>query len=148
MKRGFGFTMLELLIVMAVVGIITAVGAVSASTILKRSQEGSSLRTFQHSIWQAAGLSSSRGVIITLNKSGQTLSIKNQKSGATLRSFKLASGVSTNLPDGEVIKFLPPGEIDEVSYQNLPSPISISTSHENYSLLVSIIGEAKVVQNQ
>ncbi|MCA9840072.1 MAG: type II secretion system protein [Trueperaceae bacterium] len=146
MRPRSGFTMLELLIAMTILGVIFSVGGISAYTILKRSQENSSLNSIQHSIWQAAGLSSSRGIVTTIVKSGQTLSVKNESSGATLRSFKLADGVQTNFPEGEVMRFLPPGEISEESYQNLPSPITLSTSNGNYTMLVSVIGEAKVVE--
>ncbi len=143
-----GFTMLELLLAMAIIAILGSVVALNGRNILQGSEEESGVKAIQQSFWQGATAAASRGTIVTLNRSGNTLTLEKESTGETLRTFNFPKGVTTNLPQGEILTFLPPGELEEQSYLDLPSPITVGTSKNKYELLVTIIGEVKVIQEQ
>ena len=65
-----------------------------------------------------------------------------------LRSYTLPEQVSINFPEGEVVRFTPPGKIDEDSYDALPSPITLSMEAHHYNVTISTIGEVKVEASQ
>ena len=146
-RASLGMTLVELLIVIAVISIIFAIGAIQGRRALNNSQEGASIKAVQQSVWQAATAASSRGRETTLNLEGRNIVIRLDGSNDEIRRFELADGVSTNLPTGEFLRFLPPGEISQASYDALTQPITITTSKGTYALSLSLIGETRVETN-
>lgn len=138
-----GFTLIELIVIVAITGIILGIGTINGRRTLQNSEENASINTIQQSIWQAATSASARGSIITLNRNGTDLTL-NLPNGDIVRNFELSDSVSTNLPEGVVLTFLPPGEIQQSSYDNLSQPITITTSKGSHNLRVSLIGEVVV----
>ncbi len=140
-KRQNGFTLIEIIIIMAITLIILGIGALSGRNALQNSQERNSLEAIKQSIWQGASSASARGAIVLLKRSGTKLSLVNEATNKVIRTYDLSSHVSTNLPSGTVLKFLPPGEIEQASYNALTKPIVVTTSKGSYNLSVSMIGE-------
>lgn len=144
-RRERGFTLLELLIVLAIVGIVAALAVGNGRRIVSNQQNQASLAAFQQSVWEGATAAAARGVDTKLVRDSGGLRIVDGKSGAVLRSFAIPSGVATNIPSGDVLVFTPPGKVDASSLAALPSPLTMTVNGHTYTLKISIIGEVKVV---
>lgn len=140
-KRTAGVTLIELLMVVAIVGILGGVGFVSGRAIIRGQQQRSGVASFQQSIWQGATAAASRGIRTELVRSGQELRIRDADSGAILRSFELPAGVTSNLPQGTSLVFTPPGKVDAATLAALPDPLTLSANGTTYHATVSLIGE-------
>lgn len=138
-----GFSVVELLIVLAIVGTLAGVGFVFGRQILQGQENRSAINTVQQSVWQGATAAASRGITAELFRNGRVLQVRNQATSAVIRSFELPPDVVFNLPDGASLVFTPPGKIDLGSMANLPS-LTLQANGKTYSLQVSLIGEVKV----
>lgn len=138
-----GFSVVELLIAVAIIGVLAGVGFVSGRQILQGQQNRSAINTIQQSVWQGATAAASRGITAELFRNGRVLQVRNQATSAVIRSFELPPDVVFNLPDGASLVFTPPGKIDLGSMANLPS-LTLQANGKTYSLQVSLIGEVKV----
>ena len=145
-RRRQGFTLLELLVVIAVLGIAAGIGTINARAVLDTQRERSSLDTFQQSIWQGATSASARGVPVELRLQGDELVLIALERGGErrLRAFELHPDVSLGLEDGMVLEFAPPGRVTLESYRALPDPFVLKTSEHEFRLEVSTIGEIRV----
>ena len=143
-RRIVGFSVLELLIVLAVLGIIGGIVAVSGRSILGGQQQRAAVNSVRQSVWEGATAAASRGASIELVRSGGTLELKDVASGAVIRTFEIPSSVTTNLPSGQVLLFTPPGRVDLTTLTNLPDPLTMTVNGRTFTLEVSVIGEVKV----
>ena len=128
----------------AVLGIVLTIGVVNGRKMLRGQEERASLATFQQSVWQGATAAAARGRRTELLRQGERLVLREMTSQAVIRSFDLATTVTTNLPSGQFLVFDPPGKIDSTSLAALPRPLTMSTENQTYALTVSLIGEVKV----
>lgn len=143
-SRESGITLIELLIVIAILAIIFGIGIFNARGALESRQESAAIKTVSQMVWQGATAASARGRIVTLNRDGHTLRLLDGDS--VIREDDLPRGVSTNLPGGTVLVFSPPGKItDESLSALLDSSPWIRTSDTLYDLEVSLIGEVRAV---
>ena len=139
-----GFTMLEILIAVAIIGIVAGVGVINGRKMAQRQNQNAAARSIQQLFWQGATGAASRGVEVTLERNNKVFTLERSDNSEVLRSFTLPEQVSINFPEGEVVRFTPPGKIDDDSFDALPSPITLSTEAKNYTVSISIIGEVKV----
>ena len=131
----------------ALIAIVGSVAIVNGNRTIQNSEERNAINTIRQSIWQGATGASARGVITSLNKSGSVLTLENESTNTIIRTFELASNITLNVTDGELLRFLPQGEVDETSYNSLPSPVTLSTANKTYTVTISLIGETKVEAN-
>jgi len=138
-----GFSLVELLIVIAIVGVLAGIGFVSGRSILQGRQNRAAINTIQQSVWQGATAAASRGLTAELYRNGRVIQVRNQATGAVIRSFELPADVAFSLPDGPTLVFTPPGKIDLSSLVNLPE-LTLEANGDQYTLQISLIGEVKV----
>ena len=135
-----GFTLRELLIVLAIIGVLATVGITSGAGIARRQAAQGAIATFQQSVWQGATLAASRGQTIELRRSGDELHLVGTRTGNTLRTYELPAGVDIPVSN-PILSFLPPGKVDTTSLNNLPDELVINTGEGRYELTISLIGE-------
>lgn len=143
MRRANGITLLELLVVVAIIGVVAGIGVFNGLRALQGQQEQAAVRSIQQSIWQGATAASARGVETELVRDGRQLLVREVVSGRTLRREELPAGVSTNLPTGQVLRFTPPGQIARTTLAALPEPLWVQITDRRYRLRVSLIGEVR-----
>jgi prepilin-type N-terminal cleavage/methylation domain-containing protein len=146
-KKQQGFSLIEILIVIAIIGILAGIAFVSGRQILRGQQEIAAPSVVQQSVWQGATGAASRGISIKLMKAGSVLKLVNAADDKEIRRFEFSDEVTTNIPEGQVLLFLPTGKVDTASLAALPQPLTITTSNNTYKLTVSLIGEVKVEVN-
>ena len=140
-----GITMLELLIVIAIIGIIGGISFISGNEIARRQSAQGAISTFQQSVWQGATMAASRGTTIELRRDGQELRLTHGISGETIRRYELPAGVDIPVQN-PILRFLPPGKIDQATLNSLPDNLVISTSEGRYGLEISVIGEVQATR--
>ncbi len=139
-----GFSLLELLIVLAILGIAFSLAAIGGRGILQRSAERSAVGTVQQAVWQGATIAAARGFRTELVRDGTVLNVRRLADGEVLRSFELDPGATLNLDDGQVLVFTPPGSVLESSLDALPDPVTVVAAGDSYELEISLIGEVRV----
>jgi prepilin-type N-terminal cleavage/methylation domain-containing protein len=141
--RQNGFSIIELLVVLAIIGVVVGIGVFNGLRVLQGQQERAAVRSIQQSIWQGATAASARGVETELVRNDRQLLVREVVSGRTLRREELPAGVSTNLPAGQVLRFTPPGRVAIATLRALPEPLVVEASGRRYQLRVSLIGEVQ-----
>jgi len=140
-----GFTLLELLVVIAIIGIVAGIAVMAGRPVVRAQAEEAAFRTLQQSVWQGATMAASRGVRTQLTYAGSTLTVVNQTSGETIRTFDLPEAASLNVPSGTtLLEFTPPGKVDLASLAALPNPFTISSNGRTQDVQVSLIGEVRL----
>jgi prepilin-type N-terminal cleavage/methylation domain-containing protein len=139
-----GFTLLELLVVLAVLGVVFGLVAISGRAIAQRASERSVVNTFQQAVWQGATMAAARGFRTELVRDGDLLLLRREATGAEIRRFELDPNATLNLADGQLLVFTPPGAVLEASLDALPDPIQITAAGTTYELDISLIGEVRV----
>jgi len=142
--RRSGLSLIELLVLLAVLGVLLGLAAIQGRAIAQRASERSVVNTFQQAVWQGATLAAARGFRTELVRDGDVLEVRRVSTGETLRRFELDSRASLNLQDGQVVVFTPPGSIVVETLDALPDPIEIVAAGTTYELEVSLIGEVRV----
>lgn len=137
-------TLLELLIVLAVIGMVVGIGIFNARRALTGSQERSAVQTVRQSIWQGATAASSRGRPITLVRTGNTFQLLD--GDTVIRTDELPNGVSSNLAQGTLLEFSPPGKVTAESLEDfMASNPWIGADGRTQRIEVSVIGEVRVI---
>ncbi|MEJ2667698.1 MAG: hypothetical protein P8Z81_11465, partial [Deinococcales bacterium] len=139
-RRAAGFSMMELLILLAVLGLIAGALAISARRVLGGQQDKAALNSIEQSVWEGATAAASRGASTELVRTATGLEVREVGSTNALQTFDLPSSVTTNLPMGQVLVFTPPGRVDLASLQALPNPVTVTVNGHTYKLQVSVIG--------
>lgn len=138
-----GITVLELLIVVAILGILAGLVAINGRRVLQGQEERAAITSIQQTVWQGATAAAARGVVVRLTRSGDEFVLADTGSGAVLKRFELPRNVSSNWPDGQVLDFTPPGKVDVDTLDDLPDPLTVTTSTRTTNLTVSLIGEVR-----
>lgn len=143
-KRSGGFTLLEILIVVAIIGIVGSMVALNARSALQRGEERSAIKSFQQSILQGATSASAKGVQTELVYSKGELQIRELVSKKVLSKQDLPEDFYTNLKEGQLLIFTPPGKIDAASLAALPDPVVMKAADKTYQMEISLIGESRL----
>jgi Tfp pilus assembly protein FimT len=142
-SRGAGITIVELLIVIAVVATLVGLVALNGRRVLQSQEQGAAIASLQQTVWQGATAAAARGVVTRLTRDGNTFRLVDTDSGRVLRTFELPRGVTTNWPNGQALDFTPPGKVDPATLTQLPDPLTMTTYSQTTVLTVSLIGEVK-----
>jgi prepilin-type N-terminal cleavage/methylation domain-containing protein len=144
-----GFTLIEVLIVLAIIGVLSGIGFISGRRVLRGQQDRSAVNTLQQSVWQGATVAASRGIRTVLYRDANDLQVRavndDGTTGDVIRTFSLPDGVATNLPATESLVFTPPGKVEPSTLASLPDPLTLVANGTTYDVSISLIGEVKVV---
>jgi len=139
-----GLSLVELLLVVAVLAVLLGFGAIQGRAIAQGSSERAAVRSVQQAVWQGATLAAARGFRTALDRQGPELIVRRLSNGEVLRRYALDPNVVLDLQDGRVLVFAPPGTIVPETLDALPSPIVMVAGGTTYRLQVSMIGEVRV----
>ncbi|MCA9835779.1 MAG: type II secretion system protein [Trueperaceae bacterium] len=142
MKRS-GFSLLEILIVVAVIGVFASITIVSGSRIMKGQDELAAVSIMKQSLATATTAASSRGKALELIYQSAKLDLQEVDSGKIVRTFDLPKQTSLNVSNGTFLTFSEAGRIDPASLTNLPNPFLMTVQGKKYQLTISLIGEVK-----
>src|SRR5690625_3213388 len=147
--RTDGLTLLELIVVVAIIGIVAGIGVINGNRIARQERAHAAVATLQQSVWQGATSAASRGREIDLHFDGQNLGLVDVTDDSLVRTFELPEGTRTNMSPGTVLKFLPPGKVDLELLSDLNNAdggygLLIDTGQNTYNLEISIIGEVRL----
>jgi prepilin-type N-terminal cleavage/methylation domain-containing protein len=136
-----GITLLELLVVIAVIGIVAAIGIFNGRRILQGQEERAAITSIQQTVWQGATAAAARGNATNLARAGSVFTLTEAATSRVLKRFELPQGVTTNWPENANLTFTPPGKVATLSI--LPNPLTIHASGKTTQLTISLIGEVK-----
>jgi prepilin-type N-terminal cleavage/methylation domain-containing protein len=144
--RRAGVTLIELLIVIAIIGVVAGIAAISGRAIAQQSSERAALNTVQQAVWQGATLAAARGFRTELCRADEVLTVRrlvagNACGGEVLRTYEIDPEVTLSLANGSSMVFTPPGTI---AAGTLPGEITLTAAGNTYVLEVSLIGEVRV----
>lgn len=143
-RRNRGFSVVELLILLAILGLIAGALALNGRRVAAAQQQRAALASVSQSVWEGATAAAARGAPTQLVRTATGLDVQLASDGTVLRTFDIPPSVVTNLPMGQVLTFMPPGRVDTASLQALPSPLTMTVNGHTFKLQVSVIGEVKV----
>lgn len=143
MRWSRGLTLIELLLVVALIGIVLGITAVSGRRMLANQQARASLNSIRQIVWQGATAAASRGQRLDLVRNGQRLQVQTQESTPkVIRFVDLTSSLSGQLPSGTWFSFTPPGKV--IFPPGFSQPINVTLNGRSYALRFSLIGEVNV----
>ncbi|HHO54820.1 MAG TPA: prepilin-type N-terminal cleavage/methylation domain-containing protein [Trueperaceae bacterium] len=138
------FSIVEILIVLAIISIVAGLSFVSGRRQLTKEEENATVASFSQLVSQGATAASSRGIEVVLLRTANNFSLRRSDNNQELDNFDMPSTVVTNLAlNGEILRFAPQGWVDVNSLAALPSPVEFTTSDNTYELTVSLIGEVR-----
>lgn len=142
MRNQWGITILELLIVMAILGVIASIGVMNGRRTAQVQSARGAIATFQQSVWQGATAAASRGLTIELNRTEAGLALV-AADDHVVREYELPQAVAIPV-DNPILRFLPPGKVDLDTLGQLEGLV-IDTGFGRYSVEISLIGEVRSV---
>lgn len=139
----YGVTIVELLIVVAILGIVLGIGVINGRRIADNQSEAAAVRSLQQMVWQGATAAAARGRVVTMRLEDRELVLRvgDAATGQVLRRDELPSGVSTNMPQGNVLTFTPPGKIESLEGRQ---EFYLEGSQGRSNIEFSIIGEVRI----
>jgi prepilin-type N-terminal cleavage/methylation domain-containing protein len=143
MKRR-GFTLLEMLLVLAILGITFGIGAIGSRSILLRQENTAALRSVKQLFWHGATVAASRSINLELVRTNNVFVIRPVGGGTPFRTATLPNDVSSNLPQGVIARFTPPGKVAITALN--ANPFTLRLNDGTYQLTVSQIGEVREVK--
>jgi len=139
-----GFTMLELLIVMAVLGIALGIGIGQFLQINQRQRALATVDQIRQLFWQGATAAASRGgITYELVRNNSTLTVRVSGGGSVLNTITLPTGVTTNLPNGTLLTFDPPGKLSFLAPFPNNRQFTVTANETTYTLTVTLLGEVR-----
>lgn len=139
-----GFTLLELLIVMAILGVAAGIGIPQIRNIGQRQEALAAVDQIRQLFWQGATAAASRGgTNFVLVRSGNTLQVQSQTDGSVLRSVALPNGVGCSLNNGTLVTFTSPGKAIFSSSFPANRQFTISAAGQTFTLTATLIGEVR-----
>jgi prepilin-type N-terminal cleavage/methylation domain-containing protein len=144
MKKRSGFTLLEIIAVLAIIGVTFTIGAIGSRAILRGQEFSATLRSIKQLFWQGATIASSRSINLELVRTGSTLQVRRIGTTTVYRTVTLPTGFTSNLPDGQLATFTPPGKVTMAT--SISNPFTASFNNSTYQLTVTQIGEVKEVK--
>lgn len=139
-----GFSLLEILVILAIVGILAGIVTIAGRAILRGQENRSSLYSMRQIFWQGASAASSRGLNLTLVRSGDVVQVIDPAkpvASQVIRKIELSDDATLNLPQGTIATFSPTGKVSIDSSNN---PFTFSANGKNYRFTVTLIGEVKL----
>lgn len=138
-----GFTLLELIMVMAVLAIASGFIVMGAQPMLQAQQSRSGFNAIRQIIWQGATAAASRDITLNLVRSSNRLQVQTTGSPATvIRYVDLPSDISSQLRSGTWMSFTPSGKVNFAP--GFTNPFNVTVRGRSYTLTVSLIGEVRV----
>ncbi len=142
MRRPAGMTLLELIIVMAIIAAVAGIGVMNGRLAAQRQAAKGAVATFQQSVWQGATAAAARGLTVELHRTAKGLALVNVANGQVLREYDVPASVTINTPN-PILRFTPPGKVDLETLDALPDTLVIDTGQGAYAVEISLIGEVK-----
>jgi prepilin-type N-terminal cleavage/methylation domain-containing protein len=136
-----GFSLLEILVVIAILAVLAGLIAIGSRAILTGQQNRSALYSMRQIFWQGASAASSRGEQLELVRSGNVLEIRPIATPSKkVRTIELSGNATLNLPQGRIATFAPSGKVSIAPANN---PFTLQSDGKTYRFNVSLIGEVK-----
>jgi prepilin-type N-terminal cleavage/methylation domain-containing protein len=136
-----GFSTIELLTVIAIIGILVGIAMLNGRQIISKQNEIASVQQFRQLINRAATGVNARGNTATLVRSGRSLKVIDSDN-RTIAEMTLDSKVTTTIPEGNSLVFLITGRISSSSISAV-NPVSFVAGGQTFNLHISAIGEVK-----
>jgi prepilin-type N-terminal cleavage/methylation domain-containing protein len=139
-----GFSLLEILIVLAIIGILAGLIAVGSRAILRGQENRSSLYSMRQIFWQGASSAASRGLNLNLVRSGDVIQVIDPlkpSSSQLIRKVELSDDATLSLPQGTIATFSPTGKVIIAAANN---PFTFTADGKTYRFTVSLIGEVRL----
>jgi len=140
MRMRKGITLLEFLVVMAIIGIVGGLAFVNGHRIAQRQEARGAVATCQRSVWQGATAAASRGSVVELNRTDDGLELVDLRQERVLRRYDLPANVSIAVQN-PILRFTPPGKVDLSTLPDRDQGLLIDTGEGEYRLRISLIGE-------
>ncbi len=139
-----GFTLLELLVVMAILGVAAGIGIPQIRNIGQRQEALATVDQIRQLFWQGATAAASRGgTNFVLVRSGNTLRVESQTDGSVLRSVTLPSGVGCSLNNGALVTFTSPGKAIFSGTFPANRQFTVTAAGQTFTLTATLIGEVR-----
>jgi len=138
-------TVVELLIVLAIFGIVAAIAIPNMRGILQGREDQAAIQSIQQTVWQGATAAAARGVVVTLTRTGNRFVLINSETNAELKRFDMPTSVTSNWPQNSPLVFTPPGKVDVSSMSGFPASLTVSANGRTTGLQISLIGEVRTV---
>jgi prepilin-type N-terminal cleavage/methylation domain-containing protein len=140
-----GFSLLEVLLVLAVVGILAGLVAIGGRAILVSQQNRSALYSMRQIFWQGASAAASRGELLELVRTADVLEVRPLSTPTKIvRRVELSGDATLNLAAGQIATFSPSGKVTIPPANN---PFTVQSQGKTYTFTVSLIGEVKFEGN-
>ena len=142
-SRASGLTLIEVLIALAIIGIVLTLGVFNGRQALAGQQERAAINSIRQASWQGATAAAARGEPVLMTIEANELLLRAGANGnQIIRREALPVGLNTNLPSGGFIVFTPPGKIRS---DTLPEPGEywIEAGGRRVLLEFSVIGEVE-----
>ncbi|XOB98009.1 prepilin-type N-terminal cleavage/methylation domain-containing protein [Deinococcota bacterium DY0809b] len=144
MAKRRGFTLLELLLVLALASIVLGLGAVSFQSAMARERAKGAVSDLRQAVWGGASFAASRGEEYSLVFDGsKTVRLVRSKDGKVVRTVELPDSVTLDEPAGELMRFTSPGMVKFNA--NVGRFLDLTVDGKTQQLEVSKIGEVRVV---
>jgi prepilin-type N-terminal cleavage/methylation domain-containing protein len=136
-----GLSLLEILVVIAIIAVLAGLIAVGSRAILTGQQNRSSLYSMRQIFWQGASAATSRGEPLELVVDNEKVEVRTVKTPVkVVRRVELSNDANLSLSNGTVASFSPTGKVTMTN----GNTFTLTTDGKSYRFTVSLIGEVKL----